>query len=39
VPARLLGLENRRGEIATGRDASLVVWKGQFEAARLVLGT
>jgi N-acetylglucosamine-6-phosphate deacetylase len=39
VPARLLGLENRRGEIATGRDASLVVWTGQFEAARLVLGT
>jgi N-acetylglucosamine-6-phosphate deacetylase len=38
VPARLLGVEGRRGEIARGRDACLVVWNGQFEAARLVLG-
>lgn len=37
VPARLLGIEGRRGAIAPGLDACLVVWEGLFEGVRQVL--
>jgi N-acetylglucosamine-6-phosphate deacetylase len=32
TPAQVLGIETRRGAIAPGLDAVLVVWKGEFEA-------
>lgn len=38
VPARLLGIDGRRGAIAEGLDACLVVWEGEFESVRAVLG-
>lgn len=32
TPAQALGIESRRGAIAPGLDAVLVLWKGEFEA-------
>jgi N-acetylglucosamine-6-phosphate deacetylase len=32
TPAQALGIDDRRGAIAPGRDAVLVVWKGEFDA-------
>jgi len=37
TPAQALGLDDRRGAIAEGLDAALVVWKGEFEAVDEVL--
>lgn len=37
VPARVLGIAARRGSIEAGKDASLVIWKGEFEAVGRVL--
>jgi len=38
TPARALGLDDRRGAIAPGLMADLVVWKGDFESPSLLLG-
>jgi N-acetylglucosamine-6-phosphate deacetylase len=38
VPARLLGIDDRRGAIVEGLDAVLVIWEGEFEGVRQVLG-
>ena len=38
TPARALGIDDRRGAIASGLDAVLVVWKGEFEAVDEILG-
>lgn len=37
VPARLLGIDGRRGAIGEGLDARLVVWEGEFESVRELL--
>jgi N-acetylglucosamine-6-phosphate deacetylase len=37
VPARLLGMDDRRGAISEGLEAVLVVWEGEFETVREVL--
>jgi N-acetylglucosamine-6-phosphate deacetylase len=37
TPAQALGLEARRGAIAPGLDAALVVWKGDFEAVEEII--
>jgi N-acetylglucosamine-6-phosphate deacetylase len=37
VPARLLGMAGRRGAIAPGLEAALVIWEGDFEAVRATL--
>jgi N-acetylglucosamine-6-phosphate deacetylase len=36
TPARALGIDSRRGAIVPGLDSELVVWTGDFEAARVV---
>jgi N-acetylglucosamine-6-phosphate deacetylase len=36
-PAQALGIDERRGAIAPGLDAVLVVWKGEFEAVQEIL--
>jgi N-acetylglucosamine-6-phosphate deacetylase len=36
-PAQALGIDDRRGAIAPGLDAVLVVWKGEFEAVQEIL--
>jgi N-acetylglucosamine-6-phosphate deacetylase len=36
-PAQALGIDDRRGAIAEGLDAVLVVWKGQFEEVGEIL--
>jgi N-acetylglucosamine-6-phosphate deacetylase len=38
VPARLLGIDGKRGAIVEGLDAVLVIWEGEFEGVRQVLG-
>ncbi|HET7838438.1 MAG TPA: N-acetylglucosamine-6-phosphate deacetylase [Rectinemataceae bacterium] len=38
TPAQALGMEGRRGAIAAGLDATLVVWEGEFEAVRTIYG-
>jgi alpha-D-ribose 1-methylphosphonate 5-triphosphate diphosphatase PhnM len=38
TPAQALGLDDRRGAIAPGLDAVLVIWKGEFEEVDEVLG-
>lgn len=38
VPARLLGLDGRRGSIAEGFEAKLVMWDGEFERVRELVG-
>ncbi|MBL8967765.1 MAG: amidohydrolase family protein [Spirochaetaceae bacterium] len=38
TPRRTLGIDDR-GAIASGQAAELVVWEGEFEAPRLVLGS
>ncbi len=37
VPARFLGIDDRRGVIGEGLEARLVVWEGDFESVREVL--
>jgi N-acetylglucosamine-6-phosphate deacetylase len=37
TPAQALGIDDRRGAIAPGLDAVLVVWKGEFEAVEEIL--
>lgn len=37
TPAQALGLDDRRGAIAPGMDAVIVVWKGEFEAVEEIL--
>jgi N-acetylglucosamine-6-phosphate deacetylase len=37
VPARLLGIDDRRGALAEGLEAKLVIWEGEFERVREVL--
>jgi N-acetylglucosamine-6-phosphate deacetylase len=37
TPAQALGIDDRRGAIAQGLDAVLVVWKGEFEAVEEIL--
>jgi N-acetylglucosamine-6-phosphate deacetylase len=37
TPAQALGIDDRRGAIAPGLDAVLVVWKGEFEGVDEVL--
>ena len=37
TPAQALGIDDRRGAIAPGLDAILVVWKGEFEAVSEIL--
>jgi N-acetylglucosamine-6-phosphate deacetylase len=37
-PARLLGIEDRRGSIEEGKDGVLVIWRGEFEEVTRVLG-
>jgi N-acetylglucosamine-6-phosphate deacetylase len=37
TPAQALGIDDRRGAIAEGLDAVLVVWKGQFEEVAQLL--
>jgi len=38
TPAQALGLDDRRGAIAPGLDATLVLWKGEFEDVEEILG-
>ncbi len=37
TPAQALGMDDRRGAIAIGLEADLVVWEGEFEAVREIL--
>jgi N-acetylglucosamine-6-phosphate deacetylase len=37
TPAQALGIDDRRGAIAPGLDASLVLWKGEFEGVAELL--
>jgi N-acetylglucosamine-6-phosphate deacetylase len=37
TPAQALGIDDRRGAIAPGLDAVLVLWKGEFEAVEEML--
>jgi N-acetylglucosamine-6-phosphate deacetylase len=37
TPAQALGIDDRRGAIAPGLDAVLVLWKGEFEAVEEIL--
>lgn len=37
TPAQALGIDDRRGAIAPGLDASLVLWKGEFEGVEEIL--
>jgi N-acetylglucosamine-6-phosphate deacetylase len=37
TPAQALGIDDRRGAIAQGLEAALVVWKGEFEAVGEIL--
>jgi N-acetylglucosamine-6-phosphate deacetylase len=38
TPAQALGIDDRRGAIAPGLDAQLVLWKGEFEGVEALLG-
>ena len=38
TPAQALGIEDRRGAIAPGRDAVFVVWRGEFEGVAEMIG-
>jgi N-acetylglucosamine-6-phosphate deacetylase len=38
TPAQALGIDDRRGAIAIGLDADLVVWNGDFESVREIIG-
>lgn len=37
TPAQALGIDDRRGALAPGLDAVLVVWKGEFESVEEIL--
>jgi N-acetylglucosamine-6-phosphate deacetylase len=37
-PAQILGIDDRRGAIAEGLDATLVAWKGDFEGVSEIIG-
>jgi N-acetylglucosamine-6-phosphate deacetylase len=37
-PARMMGVADRKGSIEPGKDADIVIWRGNVEVERTIIG-